>query len=266
MGCGVLAANKIAAFVLLQFPSKMAHILESFTEAELEEVFDHPPIREVAFEIRFAPRLRINAELWRIQDLLVDQYPTVSTETVFQSGMGQTLSVNVFRNPAAERVIKVSQENFVLAFTKYSRFEEFQDELTKQVQLFCETFGIDALTRVGLRYVNNILLPAGDTTSSILRYVRPLTDFERISLETVDQFVNEVRLRYRNHSVTLRGVLLGRLEKGRRVYVLDVDCHSSNHNSTKDIPGLVVQYHDSAQRFFLDHITDEYKKVMRGKQ
>jgi hypothetical protein len=39
---------------------EMTTLIESFPKEALDEVFPRPSIREVAFEIRFAPRLRVN--------------------------------------------------------------------------------------------------------------------------------------------------------------------------------------------------------------
>lgn len=242
----------------------MTQELDSFTPQELAEVFPRPALREVAFEIRFTPRLRVNAELWKLQDQLADQYPNVGTESVLQPN-GVIINVNVFQNPASARVIKVSHENLVIAFTKYTRFEDFKDEVLTQAKRFCSTFNIHALTRVGLRYVNDILLASGEPISALLRLVRPFTDFERVDVHHVEQFLSEVRLRHKDHLVTLRGVLLAPLDDGRRIYVLDIDCHSGAPQIAATITEVLDRYHDTAQRFFLDHITEEYKDVMRGR-
>jgi len=244
----------------------MTRTLEVFRKEELDEVFSHPPIREVAFEIRFAPRLRVNAELWRLQDELVEEYPNVGTEQIlFQPG-GPMLNVSVFQNPAAGRVIKVSQENFVVAFTRYTRFEDFKEEVIAKAEQFCKTYDVTNVTRVGLRYVNNIVLPAADETAVLLRFVRPLIDLERVDIDSVEQFLTEVRMRYKNHLATIRGVLLAQLEDGRRIYVLDIDCHNHVPEVAGHIPHLLDAYHDTSQRFFLDHVSDEFKNVMRGKR
>ncbi len=52
-----------------------------FTNEELGEVFPANPIREVDFEIRFAPRLRVQAEMWRFQESVVTEYPDVALES-----------------------------------------------------------------------------------------------------------------------------------------------------------------------------------------
>ena len=239
-------------------------VTKAFPQPELDEVFPRPPLREVAFEIRFAPRLRINAELWKIQDEIVEEYPALSMEQVLQAS-GTLLPVNVFQNPNAARAVKISQENFVVAFTRYTRFEDFKAEVIAKTNRFCEKFDVSTVSRAGLRYVNNFIVPGSGKTSEILRYVRPVIDFDRLDAEEIQHFVTEVRMRQREHLVTLRGALLAPLEGGQRVYVLDVDCHTSESHSSRDIPKLLDTYHETAQLFFLDHVTEEYKNVMRGK-
>jgi hypothetical protein len=49
----------------------------SLTQSELGEVFQANPIREVDFEIRFSPRLRVAPEMWRFQEDLETEYPEV---------------------------------------------------------------------------------------------------------------------------------------------------------------------------------------------
>lgn len=242
----------------------MALLTSSFPKHELDEVFPRPPLREVAFEIRFSPRLRVNSELWKIQEELVNDYPALTAEQLLQAS-GTVLNVNVFQNPNSARAIKISQENFVVAFTRYTRFEDFKEEVVNRVKGFCKKFDVSSLTRIGLRYVNNIVIPTSDDPSNLLRYVRPVIDFDRVPVEALEQFVSEVRIRQKNHAVTLRGALLAPLEDGRRIYVLDVDCHGGPGHTANDVLGLMDAYHETAQLFFLDHITEEYKNVMRGK-
>ena len=238
--------------------------IQAFDKEALDEVFARPAIREVAFEIRFAPRLRVNAELWRIQDAIVNEYPIVGTEGMVQPN-GAVVTINVFQNPATGRALKISQENFVVVFSKYTRFEDFKSEAITRVRAFCETFEVSSFSRVGLRYVNNIITPPSDSSGILLRYVRPVVDFERISASSIDQFVTEIRLRQNDHLVTLRGALLSELEDHRRIYVLDIDCHTGMQQEARDLDALLDRFHETAQIFFLDHITEQYKDVMRGR-
>lgn len=233
----------------------------SFTPEELEEVFPRPPLREVVFEVRFSPRLRVPAEIWKLQDQLVSSYPAVNKEPAIQAN-GTVTDVAVFQSPAESRVVKVSYQSFLVAFSRYTKFEDFREELKKRTDQFCSIFGIDAFTRVGLRYVNEISVPSQDPFS-LLTYVRPYVNFERFPLGLVDQFAVELLSHYRDHLVTLRSALLPGL---LRTYVLDIDCHTGASISVQEYTARVNQFHDSAQRLFLDHITDEFKEIMRGKK
>lgn len=237
----------------------MSTVTRVFTPDELEEVFPNPPLREVAFEIRFTPRLRVQAEIWRLQDQLVNRYPQVSAESAIQPN-GAVLNVSVFQDPEGGRVIKVSAQNFVIAFSRYTRFEEFKEEVCERMQQFCSTFGISSFTRLGLRYVNEIALPTTDP-ESLLKYVKPMADFRRFPIQQVEQFATELRAEYRGHMITLRGVLLPGL---LRTYILDIDCHTESERAATEYPRLMDDFHDSAQRLFLDHITEDYKAIMRG--
>lgn len=230
-----------------------------FSTAELEEVFDHSPLREVAFEVRFPVRLRVAAEMWRLQERLVHKYPEAGREQSIQA-TGAVSDVAVFQNSAESRVIKVSHQNFVIAFTRYVRFGEFKSEALEQTEQFCSTFGIEAFSRVGLRYVNQITLPTTDP-ASLLVYLRPPIAFNSFAVNDVDHFALELRARYREHLVTMRTALIPGL---LRTYVLDIDCHKGERTTAEEYPTLLDHFHDSAQRVFLDHITEEYKKVMRG--
>src|SRR5690348_8982392 len=93
----------------------------TFTTQELDEVFLHPPLREVAFEVRFPTKLRISAEIWRFQDQLSKFYPEVRTEGSMQLD-GSVLNVTVFQNRAAARIVKASLQNLIVAFTNYTTF------------------------------------------------------------------------------------------------------------------------------------------------
>ncbi len=233
----------------------------TFTPEELEEVFPRPPLREVAFELRFSPRLRVQAEIWRLQDQLVSKYPEVGKESAIQPN-GAVIDVAVFQHPAESRVIKVSYQNFLIAFTRYTRFEDFKEEVANRTEQFCSVFEIDALTRVGLRYVNEIVLPSAEP-SSLFTYVRPTVSFDRFPIDLLEQFAVELRSHYKDHLVTVRSALLPGV---LRTYVLDIDCHTSTVTAVRDCPALLDQFHHSAQTLFLDHITEEYKDVMRGKK
>lgn len=233
----------------------------SFTKFEIDEEFPANPIREVDFEIRFPPRLRVPPELWRFQEDLEAEYPDVGLETALLPN-GATVSVTVFQNQVKARVIKVSPQNMALAFSAYSNFEEFKEEVLKRSARFCEIFNVPSLTRIGLRYVNEIPLPT-QQPESMTGYVKPLLEFDRIPLESVQQFALQVAAKLEDHMILVRTAMLA---GPIRTYILDIDAYTETVKPTTEIGALLDRFHDTAQRVFLDHVTNEYKQVMRGKK
>ncbi len=198
------------------------------------------------------------AEIWRLQDNLVHKYPEVGRETNIQAN-GTVTDSHIFQNLTENRLIKVSQQNFVIAFTRYVRFEDFKEEVLQQAQQFCSIFDIDVFSRVGLRYVNEISLPG--VPSSLTKHVRPPLSFDSFPEHLVDQFALELRTHFKEHFITIRSALLpGEIQ----TYVLDIDCHTSALTPAQEYPALLDRFHDSAQRVFLEHITEDYKEIMRG--
>jgi uncharacterized protein (TIGR04255 family) len=235
--------------------------VRNFSKGELDEVFPINPIREVDFEIRFAPRFRIQAEMWKFQEVLVSDYPDVGIEATILPTGGR-VDVTVFQNLNAGRVIKVSAQNFVVAFSAYKKFEDFKEEVVSKTNLFGRLYDLTSFSRIGLRYVNEIMLPTQEP-DSLERYARPFFVADRMPpLSSIQQFALQFTAAIGKHMATVRTAMLpGPL----RTYVLDIDAHTEVVTDASRIPTLLDDFHDIAQKFFLDHVTDEYKDIMRGK-
>ncbi len=232
------------------------------SEKEMLEIFPHPSVREVAFEVRFAPRLRITSEVWRIQDSLAESYPAVSQE--MQALDEHQVQAYVFGNPGTGSSIRVSQESFAVVFHQYDSFEEFKDEALRRTDAFAEKFGIQTFHRVGLRYVNHIELGPEQGVEDLKRYVNLPVDFDRFDPASIEQLSTEMRLALDEHKMTIRDELVRRPGNGGGLFVLDLDCHTFAHIEIEDLPLLMDEFHRKIQIQFLEHVREEYKQIMRG--
>jgi uncharacterized protein (TIGR04255 family) len=233
-------------------------------ESELQEVFERPAVREVACEVRFTPRLRVNPEIWRVQDRLADEYPQVGEEETPQAE-GRFLHTYVFSNPSTQRLIKVSQDSLVVVFNRYTTFEDFKAEAVAQVTKFSQEFDIRTYHRAGLRYVNHIELPPGAGMQQLRKYVNAPADLTRFDPESIEQFMTEFRVRAGPHKLTLRSALIQVPTKADTLlYILDLDCYTFGVSDRSLLAELLDQFHERVQIRFLEHVTEEYKQVMRG--
>jgi uncharacterized protein (TIGR04255 family) len=234
------------------------------TEADLSEVFKKPAVREVACEVRFAPRLRVIPEVWRIQDTLAELYPQVGDEQV-PSGPNRLVQAYVFADPQNRRLIKVSQENLVIIFNSYTNFEDFKEEALTRISDFSRQFDVGTFQRVGLRYVNHIELPGEDPARMLLKFVNAPVNFNRIEVGAIEQFLIEFKLRAGAHRLTVRGALIPVPTPERyALYILDLDCYSFGPRDRESLPQLLDEFHHEIQVEFLKHITEDYKSIMRG--
>jgi uncharacterized protein (TIGR04255 family) len=220
-------------------------------------------VREVAFEIRFAPRLRIAPEVWRIQDSLAESYPTVSQEVQVQPD-ARALQSYAFANPEERRTVKVTQENFLVVFNNYGNFEEFKEEALSRVKDFAGQFAIQTFQRVGLRYVNHIELAAEQGVKDLQRYVNLPVNFDRFDPASIEQFLTELRLADGEQKITIRGALFRLPGKAGGLFILDLDCFTQTPVEIGSLPRLMDEFHHKIQIQFLEHIREEFKQVMRG--
>jgi len=202
-------------------------------------------------------------EVWRIQDRLAEDYPEVTEETSPQPD-GRLVRAYVFSNPSSRRLIKASQENFVVVFNSYSTFEEFKAEAVTRTAEFSHQFEVTTYHRVGLRYVNHIELPALDGIRILRRYVNLPIDFGHLDEPTIEQLLTEFRLKVRSYRLTVRGALIPFPTKPQELlYILDLDCHGTGQLQVASLPTLLDEFHHEIQVRFLEHVTEEYKGIMR---
>ena len=234
------------------------------TKEQLDEVFPKPAIREVAAEVRFAPRLRIVPEIWRVQERLAESYPQIGEEQIPQAD-GRIVQTFVFSNPQTRRMVKVSQENFVVVFNVYTKFEDFKEEAVSRTRQFSELFDVAAYQRAGLRYVNHIEVSGEPGIEQLGRYVNVAVDLSRFDTRRIEQFLAEFRIRAGEHKLTVRGALIQVPGKTQQfLYILDLDCYGLGHYPAKSLPVLLDEFHHHIQIQFLEHIREDFKSVMRG--
>jgi uncharacterized protein (TIGR04255 family) len=230
---------------------------QRFAPEELAEQFPNAPLREASFEVRFAPRLRITSEIWRMQDALAPEYPTFGTEpTLTPTGLVQG---HYFQTQDGENKVVASQSNFGLIKKRYPGFSKFLEEALSYTNRFCAIYEIPAFTRVGMRYNNQFLLPGADRMR-IAQWVNPFLDLTRVDLAKTTQFAVELRSAFDDHGVTARTALLN---DPASAYVLDVDCYVERQCALSELASLLPKFHDTAKKIFLEHMKPALKDEFR---
>jgi len=67
--------------------------------------------------------------------------------------------------------------------------------------------------------------------------------------------------------MVIRAGLVPQIEEPRgRIYVLDFDAFVTEKDQPSEIDAVLDELHHQIQVEFLEHVTDEYKEIMRGKK
>jgi uncharacterized protein (TIGR04255 family) len=229
-------------------------------QSALDEVFPNNPLREVAFEIRFPRNLRILPQIYQFQEYLGGEFNIYGRE--------ETIAINspiiynyVFQTQANAKIIKVWEDKFVFVVTKYESFEKFVKVLVEYSQNFCSIYKVTQLGRIGLRYVNNLILPEGFGVQKITEYVRPYVNLASFSYAELAQYSTESLLVKTGCSLIARSGFAS--SKSNNIYVLDIDAFIEGPRGPKDLRSIVDNLHQEVQLEFLGHVTDSYKQIMR---
>ena len=233
-------------------------------QAALDEVFDHNPIKEVAFEVRYPFNLQVQRDLCEVQKRVRDEYPKFQIEEV-ESIEGSPAKIHTFWSSDGTRSVRVSEDRFIIVFTKYETFEIFQTEALARTEAFCDIFSITQFQRVGLRFVNNVEVPRENNAYQITKIMNPFIDIKRVTESGPMRFSLEVTMRKPSCLLTIRTAFAGKPpEQPGAIYLLDLDAYVHNEIPIGDLGKLSQELHHQIQLEFLGHITEFYKGIMRG--
>lgn len=235
------------------------------TEQLLQKVFPNPPVREVAFEIRFNPLLKVQRDVADFQERIVRGYPSYSRERLLIDA--DEVDAWRFTSEDGAHTIRLSERSFGFITNRYSSFENYKSELLARLAVFTDVFAVKIVKRVGLRYINNIPVEIDSGQRLLSEYVNPLIDLQRFRVEELTRFACEVRLRKDKGNLTIRTGLInippgvtGTVQRGS-VYILDLDFYDERELAIPTSE-LLDEFHREIQDEFLAHLKEEYLRIM----
>ena len=184
----------------------------------------HPPVSEVAFEINFPHWYAVEKGISEYQQKVSSQYPGSSEEFIVRlpttAAFGKPTKPSaprltplrsfVFQNTSSSRTVKVSVVNLSFVVTDYKDFEGFKSSLLSVVLPAVDIFGLESLERVGLRYINKILIPATRGPVAYQEYVRSPINLQAFP----SSHFNGGRISLQKSALIFNGGKGSRLEKG----------------------------------------------------
>jgi len=245
-------------------------------EQEMQEIFPYNPLQQVALEIRYPSDLTIlSSILPNFQKRVRNRYPQYSMGQVITLPSGATNNEATFQSANGERQLKLSDHHFAIIFARYTTFRDFEGEALNVIGVLDELAELGTLQRVGLRYINNIIIQGRD--HDIKDVVNPFVDMTRLPMGTLGQFVSTVNIVREEHGLNVTTAQLPPTGlpqqqqmsddvQARAIYVLDIDCFTDEPKTVRDLSDVLPFFRREIKAIFLTHVTDSYKQRMRGVQ
>lgn len=256
-------------------------------------IFENPPLVLTICQVRFPPVLSIveAAFVAPFQRAIYGDYPMTiqGTDIELQFGFGTgTLTLQQGRQSALWQFsdhddnwkVVLAQDFLSLETRGYSHFEDFLDRLQKVLTVLVQHIHPSVVTRIGLRYINEIRLDGLAWSNAIHSHILgplSLPQFEAHS----EHMVEELLLSYPNNErIRIRH---GRFPGGTTVrprvgeefgfqpfYLLDFDAFRDSPlpgglpMQPEVISDLAVTFNEAIYRLFRWSITDDYASRMGG--
>lgn len=129
------------------------------------------PLVYVLAEVRCSPTLDVAKRASAVQEAIREEYPLLEPISEVRLGPGMPASsMYAFSDATRRRGVVVSSNNLCYHVTKYETSKEFFEQLGRLLKTIEPIYANDAIARLGLRYVDAIVL---DGDGSISDYIAP---------------------------------------------------------------------------------------------
>ena len=150
--------------------------------SDYKKLSNHP-LELVLVEIRYSPILNLKKYIPELHDQLRREFPNFNTvvDKAVNVNNDQVEFSNIerwlFASKDSQRVVDIDQNRIVYATTQYDRFDGFEVDVKRILDVLKSVVNPTIYTRVGLRYCDNIMSPDGEE-SSLSKLVNPQLLFD----------------------------------------------------------------------------------------
>jgi len=240
-------------------------------------------LTKVICELRYDPILGLKDEnLAEIQERCKEFLPrlnirenieiggTLSGDAEISTEVAKRYQEWILHNDDSGAALLVSRTFLRYQQQKYVGKEGFFRHFDLIWQAFRDVYGVTALTRAGLRYVNQIRPGAGNPLSWKGLLQQPLIDsvigVSGDLISHLSKSVHELRFTFDNHRLTVRFGLLNEdfpTPVAERAFLLDFDCYTSGLTEANALTDNLEIFHSEIERRFERCIDEKLRQLMK---
>lgn len=171
-----------------------------------------------------------------------------------------------------EKYLVIGNKAMFINYSIYESFEKLQGDFSSMLDPLLATFEDLEISRLGLRYINNVELSESDYTNwspylnkKLLTIFNVADDVSKISraFNVLELNYGDMNLtfQYGMHNPDWPAVIR------RKLFVLDFDAYFQGLiQSKEEVSAYLIRFHDKIQELFESSITAKLRGLMDGKQ
>lgn len=190
-----------AQVMIDHYLTAMTNSSDSQIDRAPDKRYARPPITEAVIELRFEPSVRLNI-LKKANSHFAKHYPGVQELRNFSVRLefGEATESIVdqgdlfFRRASSDetQLIIISEQSLLISqLAPYTGWREFSNRLKRDITIWKNTVGVRRLTRIGMRYINRIDIPANDQKK--IDYEKYLNVYPHMSFESISAYSLNIR-------------------------------------------------------------------------
>jgi uncharacterized protein (TIGR04255 family) len=237
-------------------------------------------LKNVIFRIDFAPILSIKENLdSKFHDSIRSIFPKLEiqhghqilTEFKEENTTSKTEVFNQYSFLSENNNIKltISPQFIIMVVLEFSGFEEYKKIISTLLINFSDIYKPIAVTRLGLRYINEIIIKEGSPFSwreYINRDLIKILESDFILKGETARIMSQIIYNKENFNITF-SFGIGNSEFpnpiSRKEFILDFDCSSKEIEFDKIIANL-EEYNNNMVVLFENSIEDGLRSILRG--
>lgn len=237
-------------------------------------------LKNVILKVDFLGELKLSQQaVDSFKRVISDDFPEVEPreQISVQMTMDQSqrttrekrTKVFFYHNIASKNSISLEPDAIVIDIKKYTNYDEFKRLVQKIIQNLETENPSVKVSRVGLRYVNQITLSEGhplEWTGFIKEPLISSINFVEKQNE-LSRLIGIIELNRSEYSIKFQYGLFNSEYPNpiaKKEFLLDYDCYSRNETHLSSVLGQVDTYHNAIKELFRYSILDDLEKVTEG--
>ncbi len=178
-------------------------------------------------------------------------------------------------NKNEDEFITITNEYIAYETTKYQNFEAANSIIKKMIKNFKDSSNIETCTRIGMRFINDIILPS-ETKNDIYNwkgYIQnPLLNdiefFREKNQKEIIQSMHSIDIESNEDKNIYYTIQYGLYNSRRpsqmldKQYIIDIDAHTKTVEDIEDVESKIKIMHKEIEELFETIIDDEMRKNM----